>query len=244
MIQRLPPKAAPFQAHDSEDMRNALSHFQCPHKFFFELFRAVQREAFVLDHDVIELSGYESSVSADADSDAEESELGPAPDLAPDLAPDPVPELGPDPEVEPAPDPESRQSLTFVKEPDGPDAITVDDLNHTVIDLTQTVVEDILEAVVREVVESVTEDTKKIYSNVVTSMDDLDDLNDLDVLGGLNVPETPDALDIPDAPDSPDALDALDALGAPLSDSTDARVWLAERHARLDMEADEWLEDV
>ena len=136
MIQRLPPKAAPFQAHDSEDMRNALSHFHCPHTFFFELFRSVQREAFVLDHDIIELSGYESSVSADTDSDAEESELGPAPDLAPN----PVPELGPGPEVEPAPDPESRQSLTFVKVPDGPDPITVDDLNNTVIDLTQTVV--------------------------------------------------------------------------------------------------------
>ena len=77
ILRRLSPHGLPFQAREAEDMRRALRHLQCPYEDIFQLFSAAQHEASVDDDGVVDLSGYESSVPEETDTDEENDKLEP-----------------------------------------------------------------------------------------------------------------------------------------------------------------------
>ena len=124
LLRRLPPIAAPFEARDAGDMRRALLHFRCPRTTIFELFDSARIEANVEDSDIIHITGYESSITVDSESDDDEAEVKPELEKMSKLNPEPEPDLAPDPEPDPEiqvegmPEPEPVLELELEHEPD------------------------------------------------------------------------------------------------------------------------------
>jgi len=222
VLRRLPPNGLPFQAREAEDMRLALTHLQCPHEDIFQLFSAAQHEASVDDDGVVDLSGYESSVPTETDTDEDNDGLEPDytkrrkidSDIEIELVHEvePGPEINPDipvieieieseieSEIEPEPEPEPEPELEGVS----------DDIADLVTEVIAAVVaEDLYEAdPVTETVEAV--DVIKFVDPVETTK--AMDWGDSTVTGGL-----------------------------PISPSQ----WIADQHAREDIEADKWLAEI